>query len=76
MFKATVIRSDTNHAETYTGLTEGKFKIRYNKHMSDFRHEKYENSNNLSKYIWKLKYKGYHIALPGKSYLEPRFLTQ
>ena len=58
VYKATVIRTDTHHVETYTGLTGGKFKTRYYQHMSDFRHEKHENNTTLSKYIWKLKKEG------------------
>ena len=55
VYKATVTRTDTNEIETYTGLTGGTFKIRYNKHMSDFRNPTYERSTTLSKHIWKLK---------------------
>ena len=58
VYKATVTRSDNNHVETYTGLTGGTFKARYNKHMSDFRNIKYETSTTLSGYIWKLKREG------------------
>ena len=58
VYKATVTRTDTNHAETYTGLTGGTFKTRYNKHMSDFRNERYKDSTTLSTYIWKLKREG------------------
>ena len=55
VYKATVTRADTQHVETYTGLTGGTFKSRYYKHMSDFRNVKYETSTTLSRYIWKLK---------------------
>ena len=58
VYKATVTRTDTNHVETYTGLTGGTFKARYNNHMSDFRNLQYESSTTLSKYIWKLKREG------------------
>ena len=55
VYKATVTRTDTNHKETYTGLTGGTFKRRYYQHRSDFRNPAYEHSTELSKYIWKLK---------------------
>ena len=55
VYQATVVRTDTNKVETYTGLTGGTFKVRYNRHMSDFRNPAYEKSTTLSKYIWKLK---------------------
>ena len=41
--------------KTYTGLTEGTFKQRYNSHLSTVRHQKYENSAGLSKSIWQKK---------------------
>jgi hypothetical protein len=53
VYQATVTKTDTSHAETYTGLTGGTFKNQYNKHMSDFR--KSETATMLSKYVWKLR---------------------
>ena len=41
--------------KTNTGLTEGTFKQRYNNHLPTFRHQKYEDSTGLSKYIWQKK---------------------
>ena len=41
--------------ETYTGLTGGTFKTRYNKHMYDFRTVSQAGATTLSKHIWKLK---------------------
>ena len=59
VYQATVVRTDTQTEETYTGLTGGTFKIRYNKHMYDFRHEKDgKSATTLSKYIWELKREG------------------
>ena len=55
VYKATVIRGDNGKVETYTGLTGGTFKKRWDKHNSDFRHEKNETATKLSGYIWKLK---------------------
>ena len=37
------------------GLTDNTFKERYRNHNRDFKHEKYENSTELAKYIWQLK---------------------
>ena len=51
------------HTETqkdnklYIGLTEHTFKQRYANHLQTFKQEKYENSTELSKYIWQLKKK-------------------
>ena len=53
VYKAKVKMDDDE--KTYTGLTEGTFKQRYNNHQSTFRQRKYEKSTELSKYIWKLK---------------------
>ena len=55
VYKATVTRTDTNQVETYTGLTGGTFKTRYNKHMYDFRTVSQAGATTLSKHIWKLK---------------------
>ena len=53
IYRATVKTNSTT--ETYTGLTGGTFKKRYDKHNSDFRHVKYRHASTLSTYIWKLK---------------------
>ena len=53
VYQATVTRTDTQTVETYTGLTGGTFKKRYNKHSWDFRND--ENATTLSKHIWSLK---------------------
>jgi hypothetical protein len=55
VYQATVKRTDTQETETYTGLTGGTFKIRYNKHMSDFRTPSGEHATTLSKHVWQLK---------------------
>ena len=36
-------------------LTDTTFKESYSNHNSDFKHEKYENSTELGKFIWQLK---------------------
>ena len=55
VYQATVTRLDKQTSETYTGMTGGTFKTRYNKHMSDFRNIKNEHATTLSTYIWDLK---------------------
>jgi hypothetical protein len=55
VYQATVERLDTHTVETYTGLTGGTFKTRYNKHMSDFRTPGGDKATTLSKHIWSLK---------------------
>ena len=53
VYQATV----STDADTYSyiGLTEHFFKQRFTNHNQSFRHEKYSNSTELSKLIWKLK---------------------
>ena len=58
VYQATVKRTDTQTKETYTGLTVGTLKKRYNQHMSDFRNLSGRKSTTLNKYIWHLKEEG------------------
>ena len=39
----------------YLGVTEIPFKKGFGNHTQDFKHPKYRNSTELSKYIWELK---------------------
>ena len=39
----------------YFGIAGTSFKDRFRNHTRDFRHKKYVNSTELSKYMWKLK---------------------
>ena len=55
VYQATVVRGDNGEAETYTDLTGGTFKKRWDKHNSDFRHEKNSTATKLSGFIWDLK---------------------
>ena len=55
MFQAAVTRKGNQKTETYIGLRESEFKIRYRNHLATFRHNKDRNSTELSKYIWALK---------------------
>ena len=46
-----VYRADVKN---YLGVTETHFKERFGNHTWHFKHPKYRNSNELSKYIWEL----------------------
>jgi hypothetical protein len=52
--------------ETYIGLTDTDFKLRYANHKQSFRNSKLRNSTELSKYIWTLKEKGIGYQLKWK----------
>ena len=48
--------NDSNDKKRFNfGLTDTTFKERYRNHIRDFKHEKYENSTELAKYMWQLK---------------------
>ena len=53
VYKADVCHENTT--QTYYGLCEGEFKLRYNNHTKSFRHSKHRNETELSNLIWKLK---------------------
>ena len=55
IYQATVTREDNNNQETYIGLTETSFKLRYNNHTNSFRNSNKRHSTTLSQYIWTLK---------------------
>jgi hypothetical protein len=55
IYQATVTRDDNRAIQTYVGLTEGKFKLRYSNHISSFSYAHKKSSTELSKYIWSLK---------------------
>ena len=55
VYQATVTRHDNHMQETYVGLTENTFKIRYNGHNSNFKNKTQKNATALSQYIWTLK---------------------
>ena len=64
VYEATVESGPT--VETYTGLTEGTFKARYDRHNYTFRHEEYKGESKLSGYIWKLKSEDKHFSISWK----------
>ena len=54
-----IVDTDNNPApKKCIGSTETSFKQRLANHQTSFRHERYENSTELSKHIWKLKREG------------------
>ena len=53
IYKAVVTSAETK--KQYIGLTGHAFKQRYSNHQTSFRHQKYEQSTELSKHIWMLK---------------------
>ena len=44
-----------NTRETYIGLCDTTFKLRYRNHIRSFKNEQYRRATELSKYIWNLK---------------------
>ena len=54
VYKASVIPTVAAKRK-HLGLTEETFKDRCNKHKTSFRHHKYQNSTELSKYAWSLQ---------------------
>ena len=61
VYQATVTATNpttaTETKETYIGLTDTTFKIRYGNHKQSFKNEKLKNATELSKHIWILKEK-------------------
>ena len=53
VYKAIVSTGDCQ--KEYIGLTELPFKQRYYNHMTTLKHEHFENTTELSKYVWQLK---------------------
>ena len=53
VYQATVTTQKSR--QTYVGMTENPFKIRYGNHKQSFNNIKYRNQTELSKYIWSLK---------------------
>ena len=53
IYQAEVTTSTTK--ETYIGLCDTTFKLRYRNHKCSFRNERYKHATELSKHIWSLK---------------------
>ena len=49
--------------ETYIGLCDTTFKLRYRNHVCSFKNERYKHATELSKYIWSLKDKSIYIYI-------------
>ena len=64
VYEATV--TSNNDKKTYIGLSETSFKTRYANHRTSFKHERYRNSTELSKYLWRLKEEGKEFNLEWK----------
>ena len=55
IYRADVSNDKNRQKKFYFGLADTPFKEWYRNHTRDFKHEKYENSTELAKYIWQLK---------------------
>ena len=55
VYRADIKNNSNNKKKYYVGLSETTFKQRYRNHKKELNHAKYQNSTELSKYIWKLK---------------------
>ena len=55
IYQATVTAINNIPPQTYVGLTENKFKIRYANHKHSFSNAQKRTSTELSKYVWSLK---------------------
>ena len=65
VYQATVT-SENNTTETYIGLTENEFKLRFGNHQQSFRHDRYRTQTELSKHIWGLKDRGTNFEISWK----------
>ena len=70
VYQAEVVTSQTK--ETYIGLCDTTFKERYRNHTCSFRHERYKNVTELSKYIWSLKEQNINYQIKWKKVKQAR----
>ena len=63
VYQASVRQPDKNLTNTYVGLTDTSFKLRYNQHMLSMRNKNYQHSTRLSDHIWDLKLKNVDFEL-------------
>ena len=62
VYKATVTETYVkNKQETYIGLTENKFKVRFNIHKSFLKLEHKRTATTLDNHVWKLKMKNHRF---------------
>ena len=57
VYSAEIITDSQQPSNFYLGICETEFKTRFNNHKKSFCHRQNEKDTELSKYIWKLKYK-------------------
>ena len=55
VYQGNVTRLDTGHVDTYTGLSEPSFKLRWGNHKASLTHESQRTDTCLSSHIWDLK---------------------
>ena len=55
VYQATVTREDNNNVETYVGLTQAEFKVRWRGHKYDLSHSECRGNTALASYVWSLK---------------------
>ena len=60
VYKA-VVSAPSKPDKKYFGIAETSFKDRFRNHTREFRHKKYVNRTELSKYMWKLKEKKEYV---------------
>ena len=58
--------------ETYIGLCDTSFKLRYRNHTSSFRNERYRNATELSKRVWNLKDRNIQYNIKGRKIKQAR----
>ena len=65
IYQASVKRLDTQHIETYVGLSGPPFKLRYRVHKGNIRNSN-ESGTKLSKYVWTLKRENINFEIKWK----------
>ena len=63
VYEAIMDTNNTPVPKTHISSTETPFKQRLANHLTSFRHERYENSTELSKHVWKLKREGKLVGI-------------
>ena len=58
--------------ETYIGLCDTAFNLRYRNHTSSFRNERYRNATELSKHVWNLKDKNIQYKIKWRKIKQAR----
>ena len=68
IYRGSVVRADTGHTDTYTGLTEKSWKLRWGNHKQNFKNpsQQHRTATSLSKHIWSLKDQGIDYSITFK----------